>query len=160
MLKQLKRFPYSIVKRLPSRAKVVMNHVLAKHFLVGLVAVVLNDRDEFLVLKHTYRRGFPFGLPSGRLKKNESPPEAMAREIGEESGLTVEFRRILKVEASGPPRSLDIWLLYRYLGGTFRASNEVSQARWVTLDTAPPLPEAQQDFMFRHWNELVQSVRQ
>jgi NADH pyrophosphatase NudC (nudix superfamily) len=160
MLKTLKRVPYAIVKRLPSSAKLVMNHLVATHFLVGLVAVVLNERGEFLVFEHTYRKKLPHGLPAGWLKKNESVHDAMAREIEEESGFQVEFVRILQTQTRRPPRTLDIWLLYRYAGGSFRASGEVRAAHWVTLETAPPLHEDQEAFLTAHWNQLVASVTQ
>lgn len=49
MLARLRRSSYAIVRRMPFRAKVLMNHLVARHFLVGMIAIVMNDKHEFLV---------------------------------------------------------------------------------------------------------------
>lgn len=154
MRARLWRIPYLIVRILPFRAKVLMNHFIAKHFLVGLIALVVNENHEFLVLHHTYRPNVPYGLPSGWLKRGETPSDAMAREIREESSFNAQFVRIIKAETKRPPTRLDLWMLFRLVDGTFRPSPEANEALWVTPETAPPLLTEQRDFLAQHWNQL------
>jgi len=44
---------------------------------------VLDEEGRVLLFRHTYRPFAPWGFPSGRLKPNESPAEAIEREVRE-----------------------------------------------------------------------------
>ncbi len=48
------------------------------------------NNKKILLLKHTYRDKYPWGIPSGWLKRGEQPMEALQREIKEETGMVVE----------------------------------------------------------------------
>ena len=138
---------YRLRGHLPVGVKLFLNRRLNATFLVGLLGVVRNETREVLVLTHTYRPGFPYGVPSGWLKRGEPLEEALAREIAEETGLTVEFVRVLAIESRERPTRLDVWLEYELVGGNFRPSPEVSEARFYPLDALPPLLREQRDFL-------------
>jgi ADP-ribose pyrophosphatase YjhB (NUDIX family) len=84
----MKSFLLKIWKALPNseilRGSLVW--LITQKFLVGVVGVVLNDVGQILLVKHTYREKYPWGLPSGWLKRGEQPMEALKREIKEETG--------------------------------------------------------------------------
>jgi ADP-ribose pyrophosphatase YjhB (NUDIX family) len=84
----MKSFLLKIWKALPTseilRGSLVW--LITQKFLVGVVGVVLNDVGQILLVKHTYREKYPWGLPSGWLKRGEQPMEALKREIKEETG--------------------------------------------------------------------------
>jgi ADP-ribose pyrophosphatase YjhB (NUDIX family) len=100
-----------------------------------------------LLFKHTYRPFAPWGLPSGLLKPNESPGDAITREVREETGFEVEFERILDVRAATDPQRLDLWIRCRSIGGRQRFSAEVEDARFFGLEDLPPLIAEQRMFL-------------
>jgi 8-oxo-dGTP pyrophosphatase MutT (NUDIX family) len=65
---------------------------------LGVRAVVLDDRNEVLLIKHTYVGGWHF--PGGGVEPRETVEEALTRELEEESG----------IELTGPPRLFGIYL--------------------------------------------------
>lgn len=138
---------YAGFGRLPSGMKLFVNRRLNTSFLVGVLGVVRNERGEVLVLRHTYRPSTPYGVPGGWLKRGEAPGEALAREIFEETGLRVECGRVLRVGSYERPTRLEVWLDCELVGGEFRPSAEVSEARFVGLDSLPPLLPAQRELL-------------
>ena len=54
---------------------------------LGVRAVVLDDRDQVLLIKHTYVGGWHF--PGGGVEPRETTAEALARELEEESGIAL-----------------------------------------------------------------------
>jgi len=140
---------------LPVRLKYGINKLVNQRFLIGLVGVVLNDQDQVLVFKHTYRRNVPHGLPSGWLKKHEAIARALPREVKEESGLEVEYIRVLDVHSSNKERKVEVWVLCRHKGGTFRPSDEVTEAGFYALDQLPKILRAQATFLKKNWSEIT-----
>lgn len=95
-------------------------------YLVGVDAVITNERGEVLIFHHTYRKT-PWGIPGGFLG-NEDPAAGLVREVREESGMEIEItgiadiRRVVNVYGV---RFIEITYLARYAGGSFRESAEV-----------------------------------
>ncbi len=119
-----------------------MRHVFLRllnpSFMVGAMALIMNDKGEILVLEHTYRKETPWGLPGGWLKNAETPEAGLAREVLEETGFTVTVEQILAADFWG---SSQLDLLYRCTlqSGTYAVSDETSGHRWVTPLELPPL---------------------
>jgi ADP-ribose pyrophosphatase YjhB (NUDIX family) len=129
-------------------------------FLVGVLAVVTDDRGRILLLRHTYRPFAPWGLPSGVLKADESLEDSMKREIREEAELDVEFEEILRVRASSRPRRVDVWMKYRAAGGTPRpTSAEVEAAQFFDLQNLPDLIVEQQLFLADNRERIIAGRR-
>lgn len=57
-------------------------------FVMAIVAVVFWN-DRVLLLEHSYRPRYPWGLPTGWMRYGESLEEAVRRELMEECGLDV-----------------------------------------------------------------------
>ena len=132
---------------MPHWIKALVNRSANKAFLVGLAGVVRSNQGEVLILRHTYRPGVPHGVPTGWLTRAETPGEALKREIWEETGFDVEFVRVLRVDVGDNPPRLDVRLEYRFVGGVFRASAEVSEAGFFALDSLPLLLRAQRELL-------------
>lgn len=69
-------------------------HVLRKCFWFitrpetkGVRAIVLNNKNQILLVKHTYLSGW--FLPGGKAKKNEDSRDALKRELKEELGVDI-----------------------------------------------------------------------
>src|ERR1044072_1740260 len=58
-------------------------------FTVTAGALIFNDANEVLLLKHRFRTGSGWGIPGGFLEHGEQPEQALRRELGEEIGLEV-----------------------------------------------------------------------
>jgi 8-oxo-dGTP diphosphatase len=146
----VKRAAYALAGRLPSGIKRLFVRVAGATFLVGVLGVVLDEQGRVLLFRHTYRPFAPWGLPSGLLKPNESPAEAIEREVREETGLMVEVVEILELRAGNNPQRVDVWLRCRSLGGSARPSAEVDEARFFEMDSLPPLILEQERFLREH----------
>lgn len=106
----------------PERLKCHISRGLTHRFNVGLVGCFFDREGRVLLFHHTYRTT-PWGVPTGWLERAEQPEEGLLREIREESGLQVEVAGVHKVDVD---RSrVDVILVGRFLGGSFRASQEV-----------------------------------
>jgi len=123
--------------------------------MVGVLGVVLDEHGRVLLFRHTYRPFAPWGLPSGLMKPNESPAQAMEREVREETGLVIEVSEVLELRTSARPQRLDVWLRCSSQGGPARPSAEVDEARFFEFDALPPLIAEQERFLRDHRSRLV-----
>lgn len=60
---------------------------------VGVRAIVINDKNEILLVKHTYKHDWY--LPGGGVQQNETANAAIIRELYEETGVRVTHAPIL-----------------------------------------------------------------
>jgi len=84
-----------------------------------------------------------WSLPGGRIEPEESDAQALAREMLEETGLTVEPGPLVgAVERPGPGGTvLDIRdYAATVTGGTLRAGDDAADARWVPAADVPDWP--------------------
>lgn len=107
-------------------------------FLVGVTGLILNGNDEVLLLRHTYRSE-PWGLPGGYMKAKEHPKEGLEREILEETGYTVSADYRYKLRTDRETARLDVVYIGTFIGGEFRASTEVVEAGFFTLENLPKI---------------------
>ncbi|MFC4905793.1 NUDIX hydrolase [Actinomadura gamaensis] len=107
-------------------------------------AIVRDERGRLLMI----RRGRPPGeglwsIPGGRVEPGESDAQAVARELLEETGLTVSVGGLAgTVERPGPDGVT--FLIRDYaataVAGTLRAGDDAAEARWVPLAELDALP--------------------
>lgn len=117
-------------------------------FLIGVTGVIFNAENRVLLFKHTYRKT-AWSLPGGYMNGKEHPKEALEREIFEESGLTVSIDWRMKIRTDRETARLDISYIGTYIGGEFKPSAEVSEARFCSLDDLPPIRRDQLFLMER-----------
>jgi ADP-ribose pyrophosphatase YjhB (NUDIX family) len=109
---------------------------------VGVGAFVF-DGPCVLVIQ----RGRPPGeglwsVPGGRLEAGETLAQAVAREVREETGLTIEVGPfVCVIERFGDDFHFVILdYLARAVGGELRAGDDAADARWVTDQELASLP--------------------
>jgi 8-oxo-dGTP diphosphatase len=109
------------------RAYLALTH---PRFLVGVIALIRDADGRVLILDHTYRRKYPWGLPGGYLESHEDPTEGLAREVREETGLLVRIDHLL---AAGlfVPDQLDLLYAATVLSGQQRRTAEVAGWRYA-----------------------------
>lgn len=109
-------------------------------FLIGAAAVIFNDQGQVLLFRHTFRPASRhWGLPGGWMKPGESIQAGLEREVYEESRLRVQVVGPLLVETAPRVARLDLIFWGSWLGGEFKPSSEVTEARFFTIDTLPEL---------------------
>jgi len=119
-------------RRTPAWVQGRIEWLLLPKFLVGSMAVVLDDAERVLLFRHTYRQVYPWGLPGGWLKAGEAPGDAIEREVFEESGYRIRALHPLVIGGDKALRRLDLIFLCDLVGGAFRPSAEVSDAGFFT----------------------------
>ncbi len=128
---------------LPKGLQIAAMRATQDEFLIGVTGVILNEKNEILVCKHTYRGGKKWSLPGGYLKGKEHPKEGLAREIEEETGLIVRADEQFKLRTDRETARIDISLIGKFIGGEFRKSHEVSEAGFFEFDNLPLLSKNQ-----------------
>ena len=118
---------------LPRRARRAYLELTHPRFLLGVMALIRDERGRVLILEHTYRRKYPWGLPGGYLQAREEPAEGLARELAEEIGLHVEVEKLL-VAGLYSPHQLDLLYEARITAGQAHATPEVCAWRFVPTD--------------------------
>lgn len=123
---------------LPKGLQLFVMRFFQDQFLVGVTGIILNEKKEILLFKHTYR-AHAWSLPGGYLKAGEHPREALEREIKEESGLVVSVDEALKTRTDRETARLDLCYTGAFIGGDFVPTHEVSQYGFFPLDKLPLL---------------------
>lgn len=124
------------------KLQLLLMRLLQDEFLIGVSGVILNQKGEILLFKHSYRQ-IPWSLPGGYLKGKEHPREGLQREIFEESGLTVKISSVLKTRTDRQTARLEICYKGSFYGGFFKPSSEVTAAKFFPLDKLPLIPRDQ-----------------
>ena len=128
--------------KLPKSTQLFAMRFLQDQFLVGVTGVILNDKKEILLFRHTYR-SHSWSLPGGYLKAGEHPREGLEREIKEESGLVVSVDENLKIRTDRDTARLDICYMGVLIGGDFVPTKEVSEYGFFAMDKLPLLRQNQ-----------------
>jgi ADP-ribose pyrophosphatase YjhB (NUDIX family) len=115
-------------------------------FQVFAAAVILDEQGNILLVKSTYQRFYPWGLPGGSLEYGEHPEEAVVREMWEETGLRICIEKLLLVKSWRPDR-VGMYYLCRVTGGTFYPSDEVSEFAYFSLNSLPDVRPWDRDML-------------
>jgi len=134
---RFRRWLFGIWGILPPSIQWVLTWLIIPKFLVGAVAVIFDEQGRVLLFRHTYRQEYPWGLPGGWLKMQESAIDAVEREVLEESGY--EIRALYPLVIGGDPgqRRLDLIFLCEFAGGEFRPSGEVMDSQFFSPASLP-----------------------
>lgn len=109
-----------------------------KRRVAAVGAIVRDESGRLLVIRRAQDPGKGlWSIPGGRIEPGETPEDALAREVSEETGLEVTVGKLVgSVERQGV--SGDIYEIADYecalVGGTLRAATDADDARWVTAD--------------------------
>ena len=132
--------------RLPKSIQLFVMRLFQDQFLIGVTGIILDEKNEILLFKYSYRQT-QWGLPGGYIKAKEHPQEALEREIEDESGFVVSVDEELKIRTDRESSRLDIGFVGKLMGGEFRKSSEVSEAKFFSFDDLPLLISKQQLFI-------------
>jgi len=130
------KYLLKIWRALPSRIQIILSRIIRPLFQVFAAAVIFDRDKRVLLVKSTYQRFHPWGLPGGSLDYGERPEDAVIREVWEETGLNVEVERFLLVKTWSPDR-VGLYYLCRITGGEIHPTDEVSEIGYFSLGDLP-----------------------
>ncbi|MFI7546171.1 NUDIX hydrolase [Actinoplanes sp. NPDC049599] len=145
--RRLRGVAYQTFYRLPHPVRRRIVRLIVPKYLVGAVTIVRDaeapEPGRLLLLRQPPGRGW--GLPAGLLKKGEAPVVGAARELQEESGVTIAPEELEPAvpNAIVHPKG---WVDTVFLGSVPASTTplivdggEVLEARWFPLDDLPRL---------------------
>jgi len=105
--------------------------------------IVLIEREGKVLLARGRRFERPiYSTLAGFVEPGETLEEAVAREVKEESGITVKDVRYFGSQPWPFPHSLMIGFTANYASGEITpSSEEIIDVRWFTVGNLPPLPD-------------------
>lgn len=123
---------------LPKNIQLFIMRFREDQFLIGLTGIIFNKKNEVLLLRHTYR-ATAWSLPGGYMKGKEHPEEGLEREIEEETGFVVSIDSRFKVRTDRETARLDFCYVGAFIGGEFRKSHEIVEAKFFAFDDIPEI---------------------
>lgn len=107
---------------------------------LGVRAVVLNERGEVFLLRHTYTPGWQF--PGGGVEPGESMTEALGRELSEEAHVALQGPAALHGVFFNSRVSrrdhVAVYVVRNFtVSGEKRPDREIAEARFFPLDALP-----------------------
>lgn len=103
---------------------------------IAAVGILTRDGNQFLLVRRGENPGKGlWGLPGGFVELGETAPEALARELAEETGYTVEVSKLVGVWSyfNEVKKLAGIALVYecRVLAGELQIGSDSADARWI-----------------------------
>lgn len=105
-------------------------------FSTCVLTVVYNAAGEMALIRQSYGQQEFFVGVAGYMKPGETAEEAAAREVREEIGLSVDTPKFLFSAWHAARGQLMLCFRARAHSSGFRLSQEVSEAKWFTPETA------------------------
>jgi ADP-ribose pyrophosphatase YjhB (NUDIX family) len=138
----------------PSWMQALASRIIRPLFQVFAVAVIFDQNRKILLVRSTYNRFHPWGLPGGSLEYGETPEAAAIREIWEETSLQIEIERFMFVKTWKPDR-IGMYYLCRIVNGEFHPSDEVSELGYFSPNDLPDVSSQDVALIKRIYEEVV-----
>jgi ADP-ribose pyrophosphatase YjhB (NUDIX family) len=138
-----------IWRRTPRLLRGVTIWLLRPKMMVGVAGILLNEREEVLLLRHRFHARDPWGLPGGWLDRREPITAGWRREVREETGLEIEILGLVSEGASF--FTLEFIFLGRVTGGILTPDpKEILEARFFAPNQLPAGLQEEHQQVIRH----------
>lgn len=132
---------------LSKKVQLRIMRILQDEFLIGVTGIIFDDKNDVLLVNHSYRDGSRWSLPGGYIKTGEHPKEGLEREIKEETGLIVSADERMKIRTDRETARLDITYMGILMGGQLKLSSEVKEVGFFAFDKLPQISKNQLIFI-------------
>lgn len=123
-------------------------------FLVGVNGIGVDAAGGLVLARHSF--GSPeWRLLGGFIERRESLPDALRRELHEETGLEIEIGPLLHADTGYRWARIEIVFAYRLVGGTPRLSSELHEVRTFPSDSLPPMRADHRGLVERHGRNVI-----
>jgi 8-oxo-dGTP diphosphatase len=119
---------------------------IPKH-IISAATIVLNDKDEILLIKGP-RRGWE--MPGGQVEEGESLKDAAIRETKEESGIDIEITKFCGIFQNVERSICNTLFLGKAIGGVPTTSSESLEVGFF------PVEEALKMVTFKNFRERIE----
>ena len=106
-------------------------------FTVSTAVIVINDKNEILLLNHVLRPNSGWGFPGGFVEHGEAIEDAIRREANEETGIELENLQLLEINTF--KRHVEILWTANSKGNPQVQSAEILELGWFSLLEISPL---------------------
>ncbi|RED37453.1 ADP-ribose pyrophosphatase YjhB (NUDIX family) [Rhodopseudomonas thermotolerans] len=116
------------------------------HPQLAVSAAIFRDGRLLLVRRARAPAKGLYSLPGGRVEYGETLEQAVAREVAEETGLSIEIvgfagrREVLPSAASAAGHYVIMMFAARWTAGEPRLNDELDDARWIAPDELSDFP--------------------
>jgi len=107
---------------------------------IGTGAIVINKKNELLVMRDTWSSYRGFKLPGGYLEQGERIETAVTREVLEETGIETQFEGVLGIRTRHPVQfgKSNMYIVCRLTPLSEQIvitdTDEVAEPRWMPMD--------------------------
>ncbi len=132
----LKKIVGTVWRKLTPSLRRKIVRLTQKSFTASAAAIVINEKNEVLLLDHVLRPVSGWGIPGGFLESGEQPEAAAVRELREETGIELSNVQLLNVRTSGG----HVEIMFRATADSaaeITESREINRARWFKLGALP-----------------------
>lgn len=155
----LKELIGGIWSRVPRVLRRVTMRAIHARFTVTAAAIVVDEHQRVLLLKHRFRPGSGWGIPGGFLEAGEQPADGVGRELREEVGIELADVELVAARAFQKPRQIEIVFRCRPRGDALPQSIEIRKASWFSIDALPEGLPADQSRLIKDalnaWSKTV-----
>ena len=103
--------------------------------IVAAGALVVNSQGKILLIKSPRYGDWEF--PGGQVEEGETIPQALKREVFEETGAVVEVKSLVGIYSNiGKPSIVNMDFICEYISGELKTSAESSEVEWVNREEA------------------------
>jgi 8-oxo-dGTP diphosphatase len=111
-----------------------MNNKYPTH-IVAAGGLVSNSKGQILLLKSPRYGDWEF--PGGQVEEGETIPQALKREVLEETGVVVEVKSLVGIYSNiRKPSIVNMDFICKYISGELRVSPESIEVEWVNREEA------------------------
>ena len=150
----IRKLLLQIWRILPAWLQAILSRMIRPLFQVFAAAVIFDENKNIFLVKSTYQRFHPWGLPGGSLEYGEHPEEAVVREVWEETGLNICIEKLLLVNSWLPDR-VGFYYLCRIVDGAFHPTDEVSEFAYFSPENLPDVRSLDKD-MLKRLHQMVE----
>ena len=122
---------------IPTWAKNFFLVLTSYKFIIGVLAVIVDDQGRLLLFRHTYIKDTPWGLPGGGAKR-ENLSAALQRELKEESNFLIQVNGPIAIVQTGR-RQINYLFSCSLIEANFKPSVEVNDYGFYQLDDLPAI---------------------